>query len=134
MKCSVVTPETTVVDAEVQFVVAPLYDGEYGIGENHSPAVGCLGAGELRLTLIDGTVEHWYVEGGFLEVLDNSVSLLTNRAARLETLDVGASRAALSRAQALASNSPELADVKESAVALARSQLRAAQKGARIKK
>ena len=134
MKCSVVTPETTVVDAEVQFVVAPLYDGEYGIGENHSPAVGRLGAGELRLTLMDGTVEHWYVEGGFLEVLDNSVSLLTNRAARLESLDVGASRAALSRAQALASNSSELADVKESAVALARSQLRAAQKGARIKK
>ncbi|MBQ9372823.1 MAG: ATP synthase F1 subunit epsilon [Thermoguttaceae bacterium] len=134
MKCCVVTPEATVVDKDARFVVAPLYDGEYGVAENHAPVVGRLGAGELRMTLLDGTIERWYVEGGFLEVLDNNVSLLTNRAVRLETLDVATSREALARAQAITSNSDESAEVKEAAVLLARAQLRAAQKGALVKK
>jgi len=68
MKCVAITPEKTVFDQEVKFVVVPLYDGEYGVGANHSPVVGRLGVGELRLTLADKSMEHWYVEGGFVEV------------------------------------------------------------------
>ena len=48
MKCVAVTPEKTVFDLEVDFVVVPLYDGEYGVGVDHSPVVGRIGAGELR--------------------------------------------------------------------------------------
>ena len=86
MKCCVVTPEATVVDKDARFVVAPLYDGEYGVAENHAPVVGRLGAGELRMTLLDGTIERWYVEGGFVEVVNNTISLLVNRACETKNL------------------------------------------------
>ena len=128
MKFVAVTPEKTVLDQEVEFVVLPLYDGEYGVAEDHSPVIGRIGAGELRLTLEDKSIQHWYVEGGFVEVANNVVSLLTNRAYKLEELDVSAVREEFDRAQTLPSNSPELMEIKTEAVNRARAKLRLAEK------
>ena len=52
MKCIVVTPEKTLVDEDAKFIVAPLYDGEYGIDSDHAPVVGRLGVGEMRSVLV----------------------------------------------------------------------------------
>lgn len=120
MKCVVVTPEKTVVDREVQFVVTPLFDGEFGIGEKHSAVVGRLGAGEMRLTLDDGSIERWYVEGGFVEVVNDVVSVLTNLASPADALDVNEARKALENAL----NSVSTADD----VRIARARLRVAEK------
>ena len=49
LQCIVVTPETTVLDELVDFVALPLFDGEIGIAPGHSPMIGRLGYGELRL-------------------------------------------------------------------------------------
>ena len=49
LQCVVVTPETTVLDTPADFVAMPLYDGQCGIGANHSPLIGRLGYGELRI-------------------------------------------------------------------------------------
>ena len=51
MQCIIVTPETTIVDCQASFVAVPLYDGELGIAAHHTPLVGRLGAGELRIVL-----------------------------------------------------------------------------------
>ena len=50
MQCIVVTPEITLRDADADFVAVPLYDGEMGIGQNHSPMLGRTGNGEMRIT------------------------------------------------------------------------------------
>ncbi len=128
MKCVAVTPERTVFEREVEFVVVPLYDGEYGVGKNHSPVVGRIGAGELRLTLADNSIEHWYVEGGFVEVVDNLASLLTNRACPLEELSLDDARQEFEAARALPSNAPELMEIRNESLELARAKLRAAEK------
>ena len=128
MKCVAVTPERTVFEREVEFVVVPLYDGEYGVGKDHSPVVGRVGAGELRLTLTDNSVERWYVEGGFVEVVDNVVSLLTNRAYPLEELDLNDAKREFEAACALPSNAPELMEIRNEALERARAKLRAAEK------
>ena len=47
---SVVTPETTLLETSAQFVALPLYDGELGVAPGHSPFIGRLGYGELRVT------------------------------------------------------------------------------------
>ena len=48
LNCIVVTPEETAVEAVVESVVVPLFDGEMGILHNHGAMIGRLGAGELR--------------------------------------------------------------------------------------
>ena len=130
MKCVAVTPESTVVDQEVKFVVAPLFDGEFGVAEGHSPAIGRLGAGELRMTLNDGSVESWYVEGGFVEISNNVVSLLTNRAIAIDSLEPEAARKDLEKALALAADTPEAQKARSEAVRVARAVLRVAEKAA----
>ena len=75
----VVTPEATVLDTSADFVALPLFDGEFGIAPQHSPMIGRLGYGELRIRR-RADVDRYYVDGGFVQVADNVVSVLTNRA------------------------------------------------------
>ena len=77
MKCIVVTPEKTVLSQDAAFVVLPLFDGECGILLNHAPLIARLGTGELRITSPEGRLIRCYVEGGFVEVLENTIALLT---------------------------------------------------------
>ena len=79
LQCIVVTPEQTVRETPADFVAVTLFDGEIGIAPGHTPLIGGLGYGELRIRH-GKEVERFYVEGGFVEVLSDAVSLLTNRA------------------------------------------------------
>ncbi len=92
MRCIVVTPEKTVLETEATFVALPLYDGELGISEKHTPLIGRVGAGQLRAELgnAEKTSVSYYVEGGFVEVLDDTVTLLTSRAIPTDQLDADA--------------------------------------------
>ena len=65
LHCIVVTPEATVLDESVDFVALPLYDGEAGILPGHSPLIGRLGYGELRVNS-DGHNRRFYLDGGLL--------------------------------------------------------------------
>ncbi|AMV36682.1 ATP synthase F1 subunit epsilon [Planctomyces sp. SH-PL62] len=85
--CQVVTPEKTVFAKTVDFVALPLYDGELGVLPGRSPLLGRLGYGELRIK-VDGGTESYFVDGGFAQVRENTVTVLTNRAipaAKIET-------------------------------------------------
>ena len=127
MQCIVVTPETTLRDAEAEFVAVPLYDGEFGIGHNHSPMLGRIGNGELRITH-EGQIERYYVEGGFVEVKDNVISLLTQRAVPAESLNVAVAAEQIEAARQRPANTPELMAIRDRAVSQARAQLRVAQR------
>lgn len=127
MQCIVVTPEITLRDAEADFVAVPLYDGELGVGHNHSPMLGRLGNGEMRITL-DGRVERYYVEGGFVEVKDNVVSLLTQRAVPAASLNVALAMDQIEEARNRPANTPELMAIRDRAVSQARAQLHVAER------
>src|SRR5580704_568317 len=79
LKCVVVTPERTLFDEWVEFVALPLYDGELGVLPGRSPLIGRLGYGELR-TKASGTTRRYFVDGGFVQVRDDIITVLTNRA------------------------------------------------------
>lgn len=87
LKCQIVTPEKTLYDAESDFVALPLFDGEIGILPNHSPLVGRLGLGELR-TKVGNAEERFYIEGGFVQVNNSVVSVLTPKACPVSELNV----------------------------------------------
>jgi F0F1-type ATP synthase epsilon subunit len=79
LTCLVVTPEQTALEQKCDFVALPLYDGEIGIAPGRSPLIGRLGYGEMRIKT-GGVTTTYYVDGGFVQVDDNIVSVLTNRA------------------------------------------------------
>ena len=50
LKVVIVTPERAVLDAQAEFIVLPMVDGELGVLPQHAPLIGRLGKGELRST------------------------------------------------------------------------------------
>ena len=80
LKVSVISPERTLFDGDATQVVAPAYDGEVGILTGHAPMMALLGRGTLRVTEAVGE-RGFTVEGGFLQVVDDHVRVLTETAA-----------------------------------------------------
>ena len=125
--CTVVTPEQTALEAKADFVALPLFDGEIGIAVNHSPLIGRLGYGEMRIKSGGQTVAY-YVDGGFVQVADNVVAVLTNRALPAKILDAATAEAQLQTALQQPANSPELFEIRDRKVAQARAQIRTARR------
>ena len=77
LKVSVISPERTLFEGEAASVVAPAFDGEVGILTGHAPMMTLLGKGVLRL---GSGGQRFNVDGGFLQVVDNTVRVVTERA------------------------------------------------------
>jgi F-type H+-transporting ATPase subunit epsilon len=78
LKVSVISPEAVLFEGETDSVVAPAYDGEVGILTGHAPLMALLGNGQLRLGA--GTGRRFNVSGGFMQVLDDEVRVVTEKA------------------------------------------------------
>jgi F-type H+-transporting ATPase subunit epsilon len=87
LKLVLVTPETTLVDEPVSALRFPLFDGQIGILPGRAPLIGRLGYGELNVTHVDGSHASYFVDGGFVQVKQGIVSLLTDRALTREQID-----------------------------------------------
>lgn len=86
-ECSVVTPERSVLTCDATFVAFPAHDGEMGVLPRRAPLVCKLGIGVLRVE----TPQEKHVmliEGGFGQVLENRLTLLTQQARKADELDV----------------------------------------------
>jgi F-type H+-transporting ATPase subunit epsilon len=79
LKVSVISPEALLFEGEAETVVAPAHDGEVGILTGHAPMMALLGKGILRVGP-EGSGRRFQVEGGFLQVADNDVRVVTERA------------------------------------------------------
>jgi F-type H+-transporting ATPase subunit epsilon len=126
LRCVVVTPEATILDRAAEFIALPLYDGEIGIGRGHSPLIGRLGYGEMRLRAENGQSERYYVNGGFVQVAGNVVSVLTEGATAAAAIDTGVAAENLRAAHSQAANSDVALEQRERLEAQARAQLRIA--------
>jgi len=76
---SVISPERVLFEGTVDSLVAPAFDGEVGILPQHAPMMTLLGKGELRLGA-DGGAGRFLIEGGFLQVLNDAVRVVTESA------------------------------------------------------
>jgi F-type H+-transporting ATPase subunit epsilon len=78
LKVSVISPESVLFEGETDSVVAPAYDGEVGILTGHAPLMALLGEGQLRLG--SGSGSRFNISGGFMQVLNNEVRVVTEKA------------------------------------------------------
>jgi F-type H+-transporting ATPase subunit epsilon len=79
MHVTVISPERAVFNGEADAVVAPAYDGLVGILNRHAPFLTLLGEGVLRVRHGGGS-SVFRVAGGFLQVVNNTVRVVADRA------------------------------------------------------
>ncbi|MFQ5781113.1 MAG: ATP synthase F1 subunit epsilon [Nitrospiria bacterium] len=73
----VITPEQVFFDGLVRSIVAPGGIGSLGVLVNHAPLITTLVPGRLVITSPEGEKQHLSIGSGFLDILNNQVTLLT---------------------------------------------------------
>jgi len=105
LKLDIVTIERLAFSGDVDIVIAPGIQGELGILPRHAPLITALREGELRFR--QGAEEHSFaIGGGYLEVLDNQVTVLADSAEQAAEIDLGRAEAARARAERLLQEGP----------------------------
>mgnify|MGYP006281356337 CR=1 FL=1 len=133
IRCVIVTPESTSLDTHARAVVLPLFDGQRGVARGHAPFIGRLGAGEVRILGEaggrDDAERGVFVEGGFVEVGHDAVTVITQRAVPSSSIDQAAAREELERIRSTAATGDDGIAAKMRSLSTARELLRAASRG-----
>ena len=98
---SIVTAEGSLYEGEIEMLVAPAVGGEVGILTGHHALITKLGPGAMRVVKADKSEEILFVNGGYLEVINNKATVLSDAAENLDAIEVEQARAARLRAQDL---------------------------------
>lgn len=120
---NIVAPYGQILNKDVEFVVVPGEDGELGILANHAPLIAGLQAGVIHY-MEDGKVYKVAVSGGFMEVLNNKVTILANTAEDAETIDAERALSAKERAEKRLQDKSSDIDVLRAEMALKRALAR----------
>ena len=99
IRLEVVTPEKSVVSENVQIVMAPGSQGEFGVLTGHTPFLTTLKTGALKYKDESGTERFVFVSSGFAEALPDRVTVLAESAERRKDIDVHRAEAAAERAE-----------------------------------
>ena len=131
MQLQVVTPERTVVrDVTIKALVVPSTEGYLGILPNHAPMVAALKPGVVRYKQDN----HFYlmaVAGGFLEISENQVTLLVDRAEPAQEINISEARLLYEKmlGKAVAKGDPDFDDTEALMnLEIAKARLQAAEK------
>jgi F-type H+-transporting ATPase subunit epsilon len=95
---NVVAPDGQILSKDVEFVLVRGEEGDLGILAHHAPLVAGLEIGVAQY--IEGGQRHKLaVCGGFIEVIDNKVTILAQAAEKAEDIDLPRALAAKERAE-----------------------------------
>ena len=76
LRVEVVTPEERVWSGEAKMVSARTLDGELGVLPDHAPLLGVLADGTVSIKAADGSTNDFVINGGFISIANNRVSIL----------------------------------------------------------
>src|SRR5690606_41367134 len=94
----IVSPDRNVFRGEAKGVRAPGVEGSFEVLYNHAPMIAAFGVGPLYVTLPNGQKVTFATSGGFLEVLNNTVTVLAEAIEPASEIDVERARIAEQRA------------------------------------
>jgi len=113
IRCDIVSAEAEIFHGDVQMVVATGEMGELGIAPRHAPLITKLKPGYVRITLVGGEQQEFYISGGILEVQPQVVSVLADTAARTSDLDEAKAKAAKEEAERILAGRGDAKDLEE---------------------
>lgn len=119
-----VAADRTVWSGEATMVIARTVEGDVGVLKDHAPLLSLLADAVVEITGEEGEVVVAVVDGGFLSVANNRVSILSERAVLAEDVKVAEVRAELEEAQGLVGQDDEA----EQRVRRAEARIRAVEK------
>jgi F-type H+-transporting ATPase subunit epsilon len=80
MTLEILTPEKKIYSGEVYGVQMPGVSGLFEVLDNHAPLVSALKAGKVKILVDKNSTESYTIKSGFVEVLNNKVSVLVEGA------------------------------------------------------
>ncbi len=98
LKLEMVTPYKRVLSEDVDEITAPGFIGELGLLPGHTPLLTTLKVGELSYKS-GNEIFHIAVNWGYLEVENETVTVLVDTAERADEIDLARAKAALGRAE-----------------------------------
>ena len=123
LQLEVVTPDKTVVSAQVDMAVCPGVMGEFGVLPHHVSLLSALKIGNLRYT--EGGKQHnVFISGGFADVNNKVLTVLAESAELAEDIDTARAQAAKERAEALIKARKDDQTVANAEAALSRAMAR----------
>lgn len=122
-RLEIVTPERTVVNADVEMAVCPGLMGEFGVMPNHVNMLAALKTGVLRYR-INSRDEHVFISGGFVDMNNNVLSVLAESAERAGSIDRARAERAKERAERRLAERGENVDIARADAALQRALMR----------
>ena len=127
----VVTPEKVMVSQEVDMVIAPGTEGEFGVLPGHINFLSGIVPGALRFDYGDKR-EYMVVSTGFAEVSDDKISILVDTAEKSSDIDIERAQRAMERAKDRLAKKRETEDIDftraEAALKRAVSRIKVAKK------
>jgi F-type H+-transporting ATPase subunit epsilon len=120
LQVDLVSPERILFSGEAEMVTARTTNGDIAFLTGHAPFLGILGIGPVTVRRLDGTDEHAAVHGGFVEVNDDHVIILSDVAELGTQIDVGRAESRLAELQ----SRRDEADEAEAVAAVRRQQVR----------
>jgi F-type H+-transporting ATPase subunit epsilon len=121
----VVTPEKTALDQSADYVTLPAVDGELGVMAHHAPLIARLGFGELRIQS-GGTTNRYYVDGGFAQIADNVVTVLSGKAIPAREINAAEVQRQLDAAESEVGGDAAQESLRRQAIAQAKAKLKIA--------
>ena len=112
-----------VYSGQAEMVFCPAEMGEVGIAPRHAPLITRLKPGEVRVKSADGE-QHFFVNGGILEVQPHSVTVLSDVAVRAKDLDEASALEAKRQAEQLLSERKGELDIARAQAALVEASAR----------
>lgn len=110
---------------EVDQISVPAIDGYLGIMKSHAPLITILKEGIVTLFEKNKTPLHYFVSGGFLEVLDNTASILVEVVEKASEVDLERAQKAEERAQERLKNTSNMdLDIQRALASLQRAKAR----------
>ena len=82
MKLNILTPEGSIYSGEAFGVQMPGVTGSFEVMDKHAPMIAALDKGKLKVLQggLNGSAEFYDIQGGFVEVLNNKVTVLVEGA------------------------------------------------------
>ncbi len=126
LEVQVVSPERVLWSGEAERVVTRVEEGgDIAFLTGHTTYLGQLGSGVTEIAAVGGEVVNVAVHGGFVEVSDDRVSILSDQAELADDIDLERARAAKERAEVLLRGG----DDEEAAAAHRRAEVRLRARG-----
>jgi len=119
----VVTPEHLLLSKQVDEVIAPGAEGEFGVLPGHAPFISMLKIGELRYK-VDNTWTYMAVLWGYAEVIPSKVTILAEIAEKAEDIDVERATKKVTEAEERLKVGGLPSDLKEAQISLEKARLR----------